>query len=97
MTTTTSILEPQVDLYAVVVTYSPDWPQTLALIEALEKQQALTIVVDNGSPEAMIAPLIEKSPPRTRWLRNESNEGIAAAQNRGIRDAMSRGDRKSVV
>ncbi|CAJ0719099.1 rhamnosyltransferase [Ralstonia sp. GP73] len=91
MTTTTSILEPQVDLYAVVVTYSPDWPQTLALIEALEKQQALTIVVDNGSPEAMIAPLIEKSPPRTRWLRNESNEGIAAAQNRGIRDAMSRG------
>jgi len=41
MTTTTSILEPQVDLYAVVVTYSPDWPQTLALIEALEKQHTV--------------------------------------------------------
>lgn len=91
MTTTSSPPGSQVNLYAVVVTYSPHWPQTLVLLEALEKQDAHTIVVDNGSAEAMIAPLLQKSSPRTLWLRNECNEGIAAAQNRGIREAMLRG------
>lgn len=81
--------DPQVNLYAVVVTYSPQWPQTLVLLEALEQQHARLIVVDNGSPETVIAPLIQKSPRGTLWLRNQTNEGIAAAQNRGIREALS--------
>jgi rhamnosyltransferase len=91
MTTKFSQSDPRIRPYAVVVTYSPQLSQTLPLLEALEQQQAHTIVVDNGSPETIVSPLIQKSPLGTLWLRNASNEGIAAAQNRGIREAMSRG------
>lgn len=77
---------------AVVVSFHPDLAQLGRLLAALAPQCQQIIVVDNGSAE-----------PVTRWLQQHpcpapyqvlllgSNQGIAAAQNHGIRSALHSG------
>lgn len=76
--------------FAVIVTYAPQWEQTLALVKALESQCAALILVDNGSQPGQIEPLLAALPASTVVIRNGRNLGIAAAQNAGIREAQAR-------
>jgi glycosyltransferase involved in cell wall biosynthesis len=46
-----------------------------------------TIVVDDGSPEAAAIRAIVDARPEVRYVRNETNAGLAAARNRGWREA----------
>ena len=74
---------------AVVVTYHPDLPALDALLDALSRQVAAVLVVDNGSGAVGLAPLCERLDADLIALG--TNEGIAAAQNRGIERALAAG------
>lgn len=77
---------------AVVVTYQPDVAATAALLEALRPQVSEVVVVDDGSPAATLAPLASAvTAAHAHLLRQETNRGIAAAQNAGIRWARDHG------
>lgn len=90
MTDMQNIQARAVTPFAVIVTYAPQWEQTLALVKALEPQCAGLILVDNGSQPAHLDPLLAALPAHTVVVRNSRNLGIAAAQNAGIREALAR-------
>jgi glycosyltransferase involved in cell wall biosynthesis len=48
------------------------------------------IVVDDGSTDGTVEALSRVDDRRLRWLRNERSEGVAAARNRGAREARGR-------
>src|SRR5207247_5575398 len=76
---------------ALVITYRPP-SSLLANLEKLRRQVKEVVLIDNGSgPES--APLLvtaERS-AGIRVIRNQTNLGIAAALNQGIRHAIEAG------
>lgn len=74
---------------AVVVTYHPDTAALQRLLRATLPQVEQLVIVDNGSslPVSALASLAAS----VELLSLESNEGLAAAQNLGIRRALDRG------
>lgn len=82
----------QFPVTAVIVTYHPDPAALKRLLLALETQTQNVVVVDNGSGKTLLSVLdtIRKS-PRTILIENAVNEGLAAAQNRGVAQARATG------
>lgn len=76
------------DLCAVVVTYHPDSGAKYRL-KRIISQSGYLIIVDNASPLSEID--FGDLGPRVELIRNERNEGVAAALNRGIQRAMELG------
>lgn len=74
---------------AVVVTYRPDLRQTAPLLTALAAQCQEVYVVDNGSGSPGLARACEAA--GAVLVELGSNEGIAHAQNVGIRRALAAG------
>lgn len=72
---------------AVVVTFEPDIPALQRVLTALSAQVAAVVVVDNGSAGGLDTAGLGAD----HWLLLDRNLGIAAAQNRGIDWARSRG------
>ncbi|TDE96108.1 glycosyltransferase family 2 protein [Occultella glacieicola] len=70
---------------AVVVTYEPEARTLAALLERLEEQCTAVVVVDNGSA---IQPADACERVGAELIALPTNEGIAAAQNRGIARAI---------
>lgn len=73
------------DVTAVVITYHPEPPRTIALLEALTPQVGAIVVVDNGSPAETLNVLrtaVDRLGATLVGLG--ANRGIAAAQNVGI-------------
>ena len=78
---------------AIVVTFHPR-PEYSANLEKIRAQVDLLIVVDNGSNEEELAQLRHASAdPAFTLIENGDNLGIAAALNRGIREAQQAGCR----
>jgi len=76
---------------AVVVTFHPQ-PPVLENLRRLTAQAGLVVVVDNGSPPDSMSVLNQaKLLPNVCLLCNQSNLGIAAALNRGVKHAMASG------
>jgi rhamnosyltransferase len=71
---------------AIVPAYKPG-PSLRELVDALAAQVTWTVVVDDGSPNWPDIP--EEG---ARVVRHDSNRGIAAALNTGIREALTDGD-----
>lgn len=69
---------------AVIVTYNPDADKLLDLLNRSRDQVAKIVIVDNAS--ASLPPL-----PDVEIIRNEKNEGLAAALNRGVEHAVAEG------
>ena len=75
---------------AVAVTFNPEADRFRRLLEALVPQVDALIVVDNASTDAAeVRALAEEF--GTHLIFNATNEGIAAAQNRGIAWALGHG------
>ena len=74
---------PSPSIYAVIVTYHPDADFLQNLAEVLS-QITGAIIVDNGGD---LPPL----PAQTILIQNNSNVGLAAAQNQGITKALELG------
>lgn len=79
------------DVCAVVVTYNPDPDSMRALWPAWLAQVGRVIVVDNASRAGVGPWLPAGGADRIELLRNDHNEGIAAAQNKGAARAMAWG------
>lgn len=77
----------------VIVTYDPDQAISESQLRALAPQVSLIIIVDNGSGESTQQYLsrIEAEFMNVKTIRLGNNEGIARAQNIGIRDLIARG------
>lgn len=69
---------------AVVVTHHPAVPLTRSLLDALAPQVGAVVVVDNGSPDQVLAELDATAVGLGTVLALGTNRGIAAAQNVGI-------------
>ena len=80
------------EVSAVVVTYHPD-PSILGqLVASLVVQVDRVVVVDNGSDSRVVSSLAASYPGfALDLIENSTNEGLAAAQNRGIAHARSAG------
>lgn len=76
---------------AIVVTFNPDLVTVKALLDATRVQVAHVVVVDNGSQAECVTRLREACEGRAQLHALPENVGIAAAQNRGIQIARSRG------
>ncbi|WP_304641374.1 glycosyltransferase family 2 protein [Pseudomonas sp.] len=74
-------------VWAVVVTHNPDSPTLATLLDSLAGQVRSIVVVDNGSTDS-VAGLCSGS---STCVELGANLGIAAAQNRGVREAMRNG------
>jgi rhamnosyltransferase len=72
---------------AIVVTFHPS-PEDLGNLAKIRAQVDLLIVVDNGSNEQELAQLrVASQGPGFKLIENGDNLGIAAALNRGVREA----------
>lgn len=72
---------------AVIVSYRPDIVEFIRVLQSVQAQVAGVIVVDNGSGSAFIAAIEAMDLPSVTLLSLPFNQGIAAAQNAGIRRA----------
>lgn len=78
---------------AIVVTFHPR-PEYVRSIANMQTQVDLLIVIDNGSNEKELAPLRVASQGLSfKLIENGENLGVAAALNRGVREAQSAGCR----
>jgi rhamnosyltransferase len=78
---------------AIVVTFHPS-PEHMQNLTRIRAQVDLLIVIDNGSSDAVLAPIrLAGEDPGWRLLENGENLGIAAALNRGVREAQKEGCR----
>jgi rhamnosyltransferase len=77
------------DVCAVVVTYHPDPDSLRALLPALLAQVGRVIVVDNGSAADVAKWVPPLDADRIELVRNDQNQGVAAAQNEGAARAMA--------
>jgi len=76
---------------AIVVSYQPDHEKLCALLDSLSLQVSTITVVDNGSePEKLFWLKAGAVGGKYRLLELGSNCGVAAAQNRGLQDAVER-------
>ena len=79
-------------VYAVIVSYHPDLVKLANLLDAVVPQVQGVVVVDNGSPDTVLAWLQSRQLPVTyRVVPLSDNLGIARAQNDGIRVAREAG------
>ncbi len=77
---------------AVVVTYHPNPKVLECLLLSLVPQTHHVVVVDNGSGSTLLPVLATiRQHPSITLIENPTNEGLAAAQNRGIAQARSGG------
>lgn len=76
---------------AVVVTYHPDLLVLKKLLEGLNGQVQSIVIVDNGSPEAVLQGMQDHIPAACTVVSLGRNLGIGAAQNVGIRHAKDAG------
>lgn len=76
------------DLSCIVVTYQPDISILRCQFNGLPEDAGL-LVVDNASSPTLVAQMTQllESRPRSRFLRNPENRGLAAAINQGIKEA----------
>ena len=77
------------DVCAVVVTYNPDPDSARALWPALLAQVGRVIVVDNASGGDLRQWILDGRADRIELVRNDRNQGVAAAQNQGAARAMA--------
>lgn len=68
-------------IYAVIVTFNPEQNNLLGLVNALSKNQVIPVIVDNGSTKCVSA--------NCKVITLNKNEGIAKAQNVGIKFALN--------
>lgn len=76
--------------FGVLVTYEPHLGVLKSVLQALVPQVRHVIVVDNGSSNAGAADVLVAEHGAT-WMPFSVNEGLAAAQNRGLQAAMDSG------
>ena len=77
---------------AVIVTYHPDPKILKCLLLALVPQTHHVVIVDNGSGCALLPILATiRQHPSISLIENPTNEGLAAAQNRGVAQARAGG------
>lgn len=84
----TAVTASGVKVCAVIVTFHPDLAVLDALLESVLPQVAMAVLVDNGSPGADNLRLARQ---RLDLLLLDENQGLAAAQNRGINRAYDLG------
>src|SRR6267378_1599856 len=77
------------DVCAVVVTYNPDPDSARVLWPALLAQVGRVIVVDNASGGDLRQWILDGRADRIELVRNDRNQGVAAAQNQGAARAMA--------
>lgn len=78
--------------YAVIVTYNPDLPILQSQINAVRDSVGIIVIDNFSSNVANIAEMIAGLDAQDlNFLRNESNVGLATAQNQGIAKAKSLG------
>jgi rhamnosyltransferase len=85
------------DVSAVVVTYHPEPDSLRVLLPALLAQVGRVVVVDNGSAADVSTWLPPVVADRVELVRNDQNQGLAAAQNEGAARAMSLGPCRYVL
>ncbi|MEF2148492.1 glycosyltransferase family 2 protein [Aquilutibacter rugosus] len=76
---------------AIVVTYHPEPKALVALLGLLAAQADAVLVVDNGSPDEMLASVRSESPSHIEWIANERNVGLGQAINLGVECALANG------
>lgn len=80
--------------WAVIVTWFPGRERFEELARRLDQQVSHSVIVDNGSDVEVVGwlrQLVAQRVGRATLIELDSNEGIAAAQNTGIRLALARG------
>jgi rhamnosyltransferase len=77
-------------IVAIIVTYEPELGALERLLRAVSSQVAAAIVVDNASGRNISQWLRRKNIDNLYCLRLPENQGVAAAQNRGIAWARAR-------
>lgn len=75
---------PMENIYAIVITYNPEINNVTRLITSLKEQNVTPLIVDNGTLEGYDLSLLRSL---AHVITLENNEGIAKAQNIGIRFA----------
>lgn len=84
--------EPGLRVVAVIVTFNPQLPTLLRLLDALTGQVGGGVIIDNGSsPQTQRRLAFESGKRGLSLLPLAKNLGIAAAHNRGIAWAAARG------
>lgn len=79
-------------IIAVVVTYQPDPSVLSRLLQSVVRQVAAVIIVDNGSTaDLSMLEIVQGHPDHISLVLLRHNEGVAAAQNRGIAEAIDKG------
>lgn len=79
-------------VHAVIVTFRPESGRLLSALRALGPRVAAIVVVDNGGPDSQVGELLRAQPiPGCILLQQQTNDGLAAAQNAGIEHALSAG------
>lgn len=77
-----------VSVCAIVVTYHPDPSILTQLIASLVRQVDQIVIVDNGSDPRVLSSVAESVHGiDLKLIQNGMNEGVAAAQNRGVKHA----------
>jgi len=74
--------------FAIVVTYEPDLNRLQQTVDSLMPQVEAIVIVDNASVSAIAISVLAKA-AKAQFIPLGRNEGIAAAQNRGIREALA--------
>lgn len=75
---------------SIVVAYFPQEERLLTLLEALSSQCFLILTIANSPASKSLREVTSRS-PRHHLIENQTNVGLAAAQNQGIRAARARG------
>ncbi|MDW5501045.1 glycosyltransferase family 2 protein [Pseudomonas lundensis] len=79
-------------ILVITVSYNPDVPSVKRQIDVLLASQASVVVIDNNSTNSQqLTGALAEYPENVMVMCLAENEGIAAAQNRGIRLAVEQG------
>lgn len=84
-----TLLAPET-IVGVLVTYQPDLKLLKRVLQALSTQVRCVIVVDNGSSNAILIGELAADCGAV-WIPLGANEGLAAAQNKGLQAALESG------
>lgn len=82
------------NIYAVIVTYNPELKNLNALITELKEQNCYVVVVDNRTNFTLKDKLADIE--KVHLICLGRNEGIAKAQNIGIRYSLEKGAEKII-
>jgi rhamnosyltransferase len=82
------------NILAITISYNPEIPSLKRQIDVLLSSQVSVVVIDNNSGNSQqLADALTEYSDRVMLVRLLENEGIAAAQNRGIRMAIEQGNK----